>query len=154
MSHARNTIRSAIAAILSAAPTAWSSVSESRIQSSRQIWPYVMVFTDDDSSDALLIHPTNIYERNLSVSVVGLLRLPGTGDTYTIEDKMDDLAAEVETTLTRASLKVVVPKIQSLVLKSTSMNVVIEPDGVDHGEVHMNWEVSYATAEGAPSVLI
>lgn len=154
MSHARNTIRSAIAAILSAAPSNWSSVSESRIQSQRQIWPYVMVFVEADVSDALLIHPTNIYERKLSISIVGLLRLPGSGDTYTIEDKMDDLAAEVETKLTRASLKVVVPKIQTLSLESTTMNVVIEPDGTDHGEVHMVWEATYANAEGSPSVLI
>ena len=154
MSHARKTIRSAIAAILETNPSSWSSVSESRIQSTRQIWPYVMVFSEADAAEALLIHPTNVYERVLSISIVGLLRLPGSGDTYTIEDKMDELAAEVETKLTRTALKTAVPKIHSLVLESTSMNVVIEPDGVDHGEVHMAWKVSYANAEGAPSVLI
>jgi hypothetical protein len=88
------------------------------------------------------------------LSVAGMLRLPGTGDTYTIEDKMDEVAAEIETKLTQSALREEVMQVGSLALVSTSMEVIIEEDGVDHAEVITSWRVGYSTLEGSPETLI
>lgn len=154
MSHGRKTIRSAIATILATTPSAWSQVIETRIQSPRQIWPYLMVFAESEDSDDSVVDLGGIYSRNLLVSVVGLLRLPGTGDTQTIEDKMDTMAAEIETKLTYTALKTTVSAVQGLTLIASRMDVILEEDGVDHAELNLTWRVNYYTAEGSPETLI
>ncbi len=154
MSHARKTIRSAIATILSATPTNWQSVIETRIQSPRQIWPYLMVFAESETSNQTLVMSPGIYDRLLTISIVGLLRLPGSGDTYTIEDKMDTMAAEIETKLTTATLRAAVSRVQTLSLVATKMDVILEDNGIDHAQVHQTWHVSYSNTEGLPEALI
>lgn len=154
MSHTRKIIRNAVATILKTSPTTWSSVSESRIQSTRQIWPYLMVFADSETSEAVTMTLPMPYERTVIISVVGLLRLPGTGDTYTIEDKMDAVAAEIETKLTTSTLRAIVPRVQSVMLTSSNMDVVIEEDGIDHAELNQTWSISYSTMEGLPEAFI
>lgn len=153
MSHGRKLIRSAIATLLNTSPVAWTSVQETRIESPRQIWPYLMVFAESESSELETIGTAGIYERAAIISVVGLLRLPGTGDTVSIEDKMDTMAVEIETKLTRSTLGATV-RVGTLSLIATKMDVIIEEDGVDHAELNMTWAVSYSTAEGASEVLI
>lgn len=153
MSHGRKIIRSAIATILRMSPVAWSSVQETRIESPRQIWPYVMVFAESESSELETIGQVGIYERTALITVVGLLRLPGTGDTISIEDKMDVMAVEIETKLTRSTLGAVI-RVGTLSLIATKMDVIIEEDGIDHAELNMTWSVTYSTAEGASEVLI
>lgn len=154
MSHARKIIRSAIATVLQSRLDTWGHVTESRIQSPRQIWPYLMVFAESESSDAITMNNPSIYERTAIINVVGLLRLPGTGDTQTIEDKMDAMAADIETKLTQTTLRAVVSKVETLTLVSTKMDVIMEPDGVDHAELHQTWKVTYSTREGLPETLI
>lgn len=152
--HARQTIREAVASILSRNPVAWKSVIESRIASSRVIWPYLMVFAESDSSEPTTVSDPCIYGRELSLAVVGMLRLPGTGDTYTVEDKMDAVAAEIETKLTQSILRGSVPSIQSLTLSSTVMEVIEDGDGSYHAEVRLDWRVGYSTLEGSPGSLL
>lgn len=154
MSHARKTIRSAVATILKTTPTSWASVTESRIQSPRQIWPYLMVFAESESSDKATMNAAAIYDKTVTLSVVGLLRLPGSGDTETIEDKMDTVAAEIETKLTMTTLRAAVSKVQTIQLVASKMDVIMEVDGIDHAELHQTWQVSYSSVEGLPETLI
>jgi hypothetical protein len=160
MPHARQTIREAVASILATTPTAWAKVYETRIATQRQVWPFLMVFVTDEAATPLLIHPANIIDRTATVQVVGMLKMPGTGDgtgmTETVEDRMDVMAAEVETKLTTTALQAVVAGAKSLALVTTSMDVITsETDGsISHAELTMTWQVSYDTAEGAPETLI
>jgi len=156
MSHSRKQIRSAIATILRTTPTAWltSAVWETRIQSSRQTWPYLLVFAESEDSTNSNVNLAGIYDRIVNVSVVALLRLPGSGDTITIEDKMDTVAAEIETKLSKTTLTAALNKVKNLTLLSTAMDVIIEEDGIDHAELNMTWQVRYFTAEGLPEALI
>jgi|SRR3990170_3310220 len=154
MAHARKTIRSAIAAILNTSPVTWSAVTESRIESQRQIWPYLMVFAESEVSDIAAVNNPSIYSRTVNITVAGMLRLPGTSDTYTVEDKMDTMAAEIETKLTQTIMRAIVSAVQSIHLVSTAMNVIIEEDGIDHAELNMTWRVTYWIAEGLPEVFI
>ena len=153
MSHARQIIREAVATILAATPVAWESVTESRIASTLQIWPYLMVFSESEQSDPSTVNNPCIYDRRMTLTVAGMLRLPGSGDTYTIEDEMDAIASEIETKLTQTALRAIV-QIHSMYLKNTSMDVVIEENGIDHAEIIMSYEINYATLEGVPSSLI
>lgn len=157
VAHARQAIREAIAKVLSTSPVAWTQVVESRISSPRQIWPYLMVFAESDIAGKISVNLPCIYRRSLSITVVGMLRLPGSGDHSTIEDRMDALAAEVETKLTNTTLRAVtgMTQIESLTLTSTQMDVAIDEDNsIDHAEVQMSFDVAYAVAEGAPAVIL
>lgn len=151
--HARQQIREAIARLLAANPVAWKSVTESRIASTRQIWPYLMVFADGELSEQIDATDPGVYDRTVTINVAGMLKLPGTGDTYTIEDRMDECAAEIEAKLTQSALRDEVP-IGTVALTSTSMEVILEEDGIDHGEVILQWRIGYSTLEGFPGSLI
>jgi hypothetical protein len=160
MAHARQTLREAIAALLRTAPANWGSVLETRIVPTRQIWPFLMVYVTEETAEQMLIHPSGIYDRSASVSVVGMLKMPGTGDGSamgeTVEDRMDAMAAEVETRLTLSALQGSVAKAKTLALASSSMDVITnEADGsISHAELTMTWTVTYDTVEGAPETLI
>ncbi len=158
--HARQTVREAIASLLAATPSNWSTVLQTRLVTQRQVWPFLMVYVTDESVDSMLIHPTSIYDRTAQVNVVGMLRMPGmgngTGDSETVEDRMDAMAAEIETKLTAATLTASVNKVKTVALQSSSMEIVVnEEDGtVSHAVLTQIWQVSYVTAEGSPETLV
>jgi hypothetical protein len=158
--HARQTIREAIATILATTPTNWVSVLQTRIATQRQIWPFLMVYVVDEQTEQMLIHPAGIYDRSATIHIVGMLKMPGTGDgtgsTETVEDRMDALCAEVETKLTNATLTAVTPKAKTLSLQSTSMEIVLsdEDSNISHAAVTQVWSVTYVTTEGLPETLI
>jgi hypothetical protein len=155
--HARQRIREAVASILSRNPVAWKSVVESRVASTRVIWPYLMVFVESETSQVGVVNDPCNYDRDLIISIVGMLRLPGTGDKESIEDRMDEVAAEIETKLTQDTLRAKV-MVGSLEHISTSM-AVIEGEGQDgqytyHAEVTLSFRIGYSTEEGSPDSLI
>jgi hypothetical protein len=113
-----------------------------------------MVFAESDSSDPTTVSDPCVYGRELSISIVGMLRLPGTGDTYTVEDRMDEVSAEIETKLTQSALRDSVPQVQSLSLVSTVMEVIEDGEGNYHAEVTTSWRVGYSTLEGSPGSLL
>jgi hypothetical protein len=157
MTHARQKIREAVASVLASTPTTWSQVRESRVASLRQIWPYLMVFAEGEASSVGTTNLPCVYLRSLTLAVIGMLRLPGSGDTQTIEDKMDAMAEEVETKLTNASLRAVsgMLEIESISLSNTAMDVAIDEEGaMDHAEVQMTFVVVYAVLEGVPATII
>ncbi len=150
--HARQQIREAVAAILSRTPVAWKLVTQTRIPSNRQIWPYLMVFSESESSSQSTVNDPCVYERELILTVAGMLKM--STDTSIIEDKMDECAAEIEQKLTQSALRAELEQVKSITLINTSMEVVQEEDGIDHGEVITSWRISYATLEGSPDTLI
>lgn len=157
MSHVRQTVREAVATLLNASThTRWTRAYETRIPTSRQQqWDYILVYPAAEGAQAELIHSPNVYTREMTLNVVGMLRLPGNGDTHTIEDKMDAMSVDIETRLTYAALVAAVPGVESFYMESTSMDVIVTEDGaVDHAELSMVWKVTYSTAEGAPSTFI
>ena len=153
MIHARQKIREAVARLLARNPVAWKSVTESRIASTMQTWPYLMVFADNELSEQIDVTDPGTYDRTVTINVVGMLRLPGTGDTYTIEDRMDECAAEIETKLTQSAMRDEV-QIGTAALTSTGMEVIIEEDGIDHAEVILSYQIGYTTQEGSPGSFI
>jgi hypothetical protein len=151
--HARQTIREAVAAILSRQSIAWRIVTQTRVPAARQIWPYLMVFAEGEAVQPVTVNDPCIYDRDMTLTVAGMLLLPGTGDRETIEDQIDTLSAEVETKLTQSALRAELPQVQTLALVSTDMELVEEEDG-KHAEVILSWRIGYSTEEGSPETLI
>jgi hypothetical protein len=157
MTHALQTTREGVVTLLNnGTHTKWTRAYANRIPTQRQQqWDFLMVYTSEESVNAELIHSPNIYTRELSINVIGMLRLPGNGDTQTIEDKMDAMSEDIETRLTYAALVAVVPGVESFYLESTNMDVIVSEEGaVDHAELSMVWRATYSTAEGSPGTFI
>lgn len=155
MSHARQQIREAVATLLRVTPTTWGTVFETRIPTSRAVLPYLMVFSDGESSEDSDVNYSSIYQRDLNIVVSGRIRLPGNNDTETVEDRMDALASEVETKLTFATMLATLTQLKSLRLTSTEMVVVIDDqESPQYAEVTLNYVLQYFTAEGTPTVLV
>ncbi len=155
--HIRKQVRDAVATILdTGTPTNWvKPVEKTRIPSPRQKWPFLMVYSTGEGDEA--ISPLNpaIYLRTIGISVVGMLRLPGSGDTISIEDKMDALALEVESKLTFNALESTLSGVQTLLMQGTELDVVVSEDGaIDHAEVIINFEITCASAEDAPATIL
>lgn len=127
----------------------WITIVESRIPMRRAVWPYLMVYADWDRSARVTLHDPSPYDRTATIAVVGMLRLPCSGDTQTIEDQMDALASDIEIWLTTDQLRGVMAGFQRLALVHTGMAVM-----ANHAEVTTLWNIDYATQEGAPGVLI
>lgn len=155
MTHARQQVREAAATLLKVSPTTWGQVFETRIPSTRAVLPYLLIFSDGETSEAISPNSAGIYLRDLTLLVAGRLRLPGNNDTETVEDRMDALADEVETKLSFAALLAAVPQIKGLRLTGTEMIVVTnEQDAPQYAEVTLSFVARYATAEGTPGTLI
>ncbi len=155
MSHARQVIREKAALLLATTPTTWVSVLETRVPTKRQVYPYLMVYSDGEAVDNLTEDDPTVLQRDMNIVIVGMLRMPGGHETITIEDKLDAVAAEIETKLDFAALQAVVPKLHGLFLNSTEMSVVVTPDEqIDHAEIIQVWTARYYTLDGAPEVLI
>ena len=152
MTHARQSIREAVATVLSRNPVAWKLVTQTRIPSTRQIWPYLMVFAEGETVTGSTVNNPAALDRELILTVAGMLKMPT--DTEIIEDKIDECAAEIEQKLTQSALRAELPKVQSITLVSTSMEIVQEEDGIDHGEIITSWRIGYSTLEGFPDTLL
>lgn len=155
MSHARQQIRTAARALLAASATHWSLVLGSRLPTPRAVMPYLMVFSDGEPAAPVTDNAPLIYQRDMSLIVAGRLRVSGNNDNETIEDSMDDLAAEVESTLTFAALQAQLAQVQRLWLTSTEMVVVLSEEGQpQYAEVTLAFVVRYFIQEGVPDTLL
>lgn len=155
MSHIRAQVKDALATILGTSPTTWGRVYKTRVQSTRQVWPYLMLYSAGDTTEILSVDDPIIYQRNVSIVIVGMLRMPSNSDKQTIEDKMDALSLEVETKLTSAAVRSALTGIESLSMESTALDLIVTDDDViDHAEVTMKWNVVCANSENSPSTII
>lgn len=156
MAHARQTVREKLAGLLTAAPAAtqWKSVFETRIPPQRRVEPYLLVYVTEEQVGTMTIHGPAIQERTAIIAVQGYLLL---SDKQVAEDRMDAMAAAVETRLTLAALQAVsgAANVSGLQLQSTQMEIVGEDDKAPtHAVMTMTYQVEYQTAEGAPETLI
>ena len=134
---------------------AWIRVVESRVPLRRQDYPYLRVYADWSRHPKMLgLHDPVALDRSVVIRVVGMLRLSGTGDTVTVEDEMDELAAEIETALTTSRLRGNLVGFTSLNLFETKTRVKADDDRISHAEVSTYWRVTYAEQEGIPGILI
>ncbi len=126
MAHIRTQIREAVGTILSTSPTTWQRVFSTRLAPARDVTPYLMVWIDAETIGASTIHTTATQERELLLTVVARSRVT---DGEVLEDTLDAMAAEIETTLTDTALRSTLSNNNVwMVLKSTSSDLQVEDE--------------------------
>ncbi|MCP5008832.1 MAG: hypothetical protein GY942_02510, partial [Aestuariibacter sp.] len=140
MPHVRTQIREAVGAILSASATTWKRVFETRLAPARDVTPYLMVWIDAETIGASTIHETPLQEREMSLTIVARSRVT---DGETLEDTLDTMAAEIETTLTDTALRSELSNNNVwLTLKSSSSDLQVEDENERiYAQVALDWEV-------------
>lgn len=153
MAHVRKQIRDAVAGLLSAAPVEWKRVFASKTPPDRDVLPYLLVYVDSGDYDTLDIHSGHRQQRDYDAVVSCRTRLI---DGEDLENKLDAMAAEVESTLTFSALNTALGgKLRSLELVSDSSdNEVQEGESRTIAEIVLNWRVRVVTIEGNPETLV
>ena len=154
MTHARQQIREAVESILSSHSIGWKSVLLTRIPPTRQIWPYVMVYTPSDEPVSETPFAPSVHVFNCDLVIDARLRLPGTGDTSEIEERLDAVGFEIQEKVTFQSLFSHVSGIKSLSAPRTVTEVLTGEDDIDYGQIVLSYTVGYSTLEGSPGSLL
>lgn len=145
MSHVRQQIREAAATVLTGLATTGSNVFKSRVRVlSDDDLPALIITTNSETIDDSSVDGSLLY-RTLTVSVRGVAKV-----TAAIDDTLDTIAAEVETTLTAESLGGLV---KSITLESIEIEI---DDTLDRpaGSIVINFQAIYLTAPGTPGVAL
>lgn len=153
---ARRQIEMAVKTVLASNPDSWESVILSRMRPKRQIWPYVMVYSESGNDTPVSVNDPCSYENQFDLVIVAAAKLPSNGDMELIESDLDVMESEIKTKLTQSSLRQTLPQVQSISYIDFNKTIVEEDfdEGIDHGETMIRWRISYSTLEGSPEVLI
>lgn len=149
MAHVRQQIRDAVTGLLDAG-TGWNYVYEQRDKQNRNTYPFLIVYVDSESSDVETLNsPFQLY-RDMNLVVQGFIR---SQDLEYIENKLDDIAVEVETLLTTATINGSVTlsrRVVSVYLAGTDMELNYDGDDIEDAVISMGFVVRYQTEEGSP----
>ncbi len=149
--HIRQQIREAVGTVLGSGTT-WNHVFESRLSPSRDVLPYLLAYIEAEQSIEESIHSGGVMARELALTIKGRCRIV---DKETFEDTLDDIAVEVESTLTRAALNALLSnKIHGLYLTSTATDAVSDDDEREYAEITLEYMIKVFTAEESPETLI
>lgn len=146
MSHVRQQIREALVTALTGLTTTAARVYPFRgVPLADAKLPCLLVNTDEESVEAGGISAPFRLERNLTVRVRGLAK-----QVDNLDDKLDTIAAEVETALGNTTLGGLVK-----MLSLSGVNISRDDDGERPvGEVEMVFSAVYVTAANAPESII
>jgi hypothetical protein len=152
--HARTQIRRAAADLLKPeVGGAWALVWQSRIDYPRELWNYLKVFTDREDAQRISVNSPATRERSVSLNVVAMIRVSNNFEE--VEDRMDDLAAYIESMLTEDAMRAAWAMIVQVDLQSSAMDIVLNAEEkIDHAELTLTFAVRYRTLDGAPESLI
>jgi hypothetical protein len=152
--HARTQIRRAAADLLKPETGgAWALVWQSRIDYPRELWNYLKVFTDREDAQRISVNSPATRERSVSLNVVAMIRVSNNFEE--VEDRMDDLAAYIESMLTEDAMRAAWAMIVHVDLQSSAMDIVLNAEEkIDHAELTLTFAVRYRTLDGAPESLI
>jgi hypothetical protein len=152
--HARTQIRRAAAELLKPeVGVAWALVWQSRIDYPRELWNYLKIYTDREETQRITVNSPAARERSVSLNVVAMIRVSNNFEE--VEDRMDDLAVQIETLLTEDAMRAAWSMIVSVDLQSSAMDVMLNADEkIDHAELTLGFIVKYRTLDGAPESLI
>ena len=153
MSHVRKQIRVAAETILSLSMVNYKHVFMSRIERSRDVMPYLLVYTPTELMTPKIIHPVPFYDRGILLIVQGKCRM--TNDNLTFEDTMDEIATEIESKLTTSAMNSELSnKIKSIVLQTTDSEIVEDDNERTSATITLGWQVLVNTNEGDAETFI
>lgn len=131
--------------------TSYARIYNSRVPPKAMTWPHVAVYIDSEASDAITFNPAYMLERTARLITEGRLQI-SIQNSETMEDRMDTLAAEIETKLTTALLTAQFANLKSLVLTDTEFSLVQneETGELAYAAITLAWRVTFNTVEGVP----
>lgn len=120
----------------------------------QQVWPYLLVWIGTESVTLETIHPGVLLNRVAILTVEARLQVLQR-ETETMESRMDEIAAEIETTLTVSALQAIVD-VKDISLADSSFDVVMndEDGSISFALLTMNFAVNYYTVDGSPEILV
>jgi len=136
MSHARQQIREALAARVTGLTTCGTRVFQSRMVPQETL-PLLLVTTNDEEINPGTIG--NIYERVLSVRIIGLAKATGS-----VDDTLDTIAAEVEVAMSAEYWA-------ELVAINVGFDETLEKPV---GRIELVYRVTYRTASSVPGTIL
>ena len=136
MSHARQQIREALAARVTGLTTCGTRGFQSRMVPQETL-PLLLVTTNDEEINPGTIG--NIYERVLSVSIIGLAKATGS-----VDDTLDTIAAEVEVAMSAEYWA-------ELVAINVGFDETLEKPV---GRIELVYRVTYRTASSVPGTIL
>ena len=136
MSHARQQIREALAARVTGLTTCGTRVFQSRM-ATQDVLPCLLITTDDEEIKPGTIG--NIYQRGLSVRIIGLAEATGT-----LDDTLDTIAAEVEVAMSAEYWA-------ELVAINVGFDETLEKPV---GRIELVYRVTYRTASSVPGTIL
>ena len=145
MTHARQTIRDAITTVCSGLTTTGTKVYSSRVFPMADAnLPGLIVYTSNEEIDEEEGKLAKYQHRNFSLVVEGYAKV-----TSGLDDKLDDIASEVETAIFGATIS----NIFALDLVSTEIEL---SDGLETevGKIILTFQVQYLTSEGSPNTAL
>ena len=152
MAHVKEQIRDAVGALLAASPTNWSAVYKTRVVPQREVYPRVLVWVGNESVEPMDIHTGFLQQREITVEVRAHYR--NLEDGQDMEDALDNISAEIETTLTHAELITTLPKVSAFFLASSNTDLVEGENQRTYIELQQEWIVRCHTIEGAPETFV
>ena len=145
MSHVRQQIREAAAAAVTGLVTAGSRVYQSRLHPlDATKLPCLLVNTDDESIDGLMIGSPDILDRKLTLSIRAVAKA-----SANLDDTLDTMAAEIETALGVSTLGGLV---KTLMLDG--INIDMEQSDKPVGIATLKYIANYMTVANAPAAAI
>jgi len=150
--HVRKQIRDAVGTVLTGGTT-WDRVFNTRVAPARDVTPYLMVFIDTEAISGSTIHTTAVQERTMGLNVIGRSRIV---EGEALEDALDAMAAEIETTLTNSALRTELSNNQVwLTLQSTSSDLQVEDENDrEYAQVSLEYEIRLFTDEYLPETIV
>lgn len=151
MAHVRKQIRDTFAGLLDGG-TNWNYVYEQRVELKRGNYPYLLVYVDSETSDPETLNsPFQLY-RDMNLVVRGFVK---SQDEEYLEDKMDLIASEIETAITKQALNAALitatyRPVVSVYLSGTDTEFEYNTDDIEHAVISMGFVIRYQTVEGSP----
>lgn len=149
MKHARHKIRDTAVQVLTGLETTADRVYAGRTRAlASGHSPTLLVYTVDEGADIAAGGKPPLQSRRLTLRVEGRVQSGATTDP---EDQLDDIAAEVETQMLgqNALLSIV----ESIELSRTQINMQAAGEAIS-GAIALDFDITYRTAEGAPSEFV
>jgi hypothetical protein len=146
MSHVRQQIREAAAALVTGLATTSTRVFQSRIYPLRDAdLPCLLVMTDDEDINSDGISSPALQDRTLRLVIKVVAKA-----NANLDDALDSIAAEVETAIGSTTFS---GKAKSCLLESINVDMSDELEKPS-GTAALNFRVNYFTATGAPGTAL
>lgn len=147
MSHVRQQIREAAAALLTGLTTSGARVYQSRLHALRDSnLPALLVNTDSEDIEAMTIHAPTVLDRTLDLQVRAVAKA-----TSNLDDTLDTMIKEIEVVMGAASVMPTLCKTVILTHLAIEMADMLEtPVGV----ATLSYRITYNTSSNAPGTAI